>query len=115
GSGRLAAGRRNRLQRRLRAVVERAVRQWVWGATRAEGLVAERLDDVAAGRESPSGVAAEILPARKSGGAGLTASRSGPSTPAPKAKSASAASRSPRSRTWKICSAGSRSTGSPPP
>ena len=70
GSGRLAAGRRNRLQRRLRAVVERAVRQWVWDATRAEELVAERLDDVAAGRESPYDVAAEILQQLKSGAPG---------------------------------------------
>ncbi len=70
GSGRLAAGRRNRLQRRLRAVVERAVRQWVWDATRAEELVAERLDDVAAGRESPYDVAAEIVQQLKSGAPG---------------------------------------------
>ena len=60
-SGALDARRRDRVRRRMRAVVERAVQHWVWDATRADELVAERLDDVAAGRQSPYDVAAEIL------------------------------------------------------
>src|SRR6266700_1875912 len=58
-SGALDARRRDRVRRRMRAVVERAVQHWVWDATRADELVAERLDDVAAGRQSPYDVAAE--------------------------------------------------------
>ena len=60
-SGALDARRRDRVRRRMRAVVERAVQHWVWDATRADELVAARLDDVAAGRQSPYDVAAEIL------------------------------------------------------
>jgi LAO/AO transport system kinase len=60
-SGMLEMRRRDRLGPRVRAVVERAVQHWVWDATRADELVAERLDDVAAGRQSPYDVAAEIL------------------------------------------------------
>ena len=60
-SGRLAARRRERLADRTRAVVERAVRQWVWDETAASELLAQRLDDVAQGRRSPYEVAAEIL------------------------------------------------------
>jgi LAO/AO transport system kinase len=60
-SGGLAARRRERVRRRLRAVTERAVRQWVWDQTRAEELLAERLDDVAEGRKNPYDVAAEVV------------------------------------------------------
>jgi len=60
-SGMLEMRRRDRLGPRVRAVVERAVQHWVWDATRADEVVAERLDDVAAGRQSPYDVAAEIL------------------------------------------------------
>jgi hypothetical protein len=42
-------------------VVNRAIRQWVWDETRADELVAQRLDDVAAGTRSPYDVAAEVL------------------------------------------------------
>jgi len=66
-SGGLAARRRERLRRRLRAVTERAVRQWVWDVTRAEELLAERLDDVAEGRRNPYEVAAEVVEQVKSG------------------------------------------------
>ena len=41
--------------------MNRAIRQWVWDATEAEDLVAQRLDDVAAGTRSPYDVAAEVL------------------------------------------------------
>jgi LAO/AO transport system kinase len=61
GSGELAERRRRRLAARTRAVVNRAIRQWVWDETRAEELVAQRLDEVAAGVRSPYDVAAEIL------------------------------------------------------
>jgi len=42
-------------------VVNRAIRQWVWDETRAEDLLARRLDDVAAGTRTPYEVAAEVL------------------------------------------------------
>jgi LAO/AO transport system kinase len=66
-SGLLETRRRERLRKRMRAVAERAVRQWAWEATRAEEVVAERLDDVADGRRTPYDVAAEILEQVKSG------------------------------------------------
>ena len=66
-SGKLEARRRERLRGRMRAVVERALRQWAWDATRAEEVVAERLDDVAEGRTNPYDVAAEILQQLKGG------------------------------------------------
>ena len=60
-SGKLAERRKRRLAARTRAVVHRAIRQWVWDETRAEELVAQRLEDVAAGTRSPYDVAAEVL------------------------------------------------------
>ena len=60
-SGKLTERRKRRLAARTRAVVNRAIRQWVWDETEAEGLVAQRLDDVAAGTRSPYDVAAEVL------------------------------------------------------
>ena len=67
GSGRLAERRRQRLAARTRAVLERAVHRWVVEATRAEELLAERLDQVADGRRSPYDVAAEIVDQIKAG------------------------------------------------
>ena len=66
-SGTLEARRRERLRKRMRSVAQRAVRQWVWEATRADELLDERLDEVANGRKSPYDVAAEILEQVKSG------------------------------------------------
>ena len=60
-SGKLGERRKRRLAARTRAVVNRAIRQWVWDETRADELVAQRLDDVAAGTRSPYDVAAEVL------------------------------------------------------
>lgn len=60
-SGKLEDRRRRRLEARTRAVVNRAIRQWVWDETRAEELVTQRLDDVTAGTRSPYDVAAEVL------------------------------------------------------
>ncbi len=60
-SGRLGERRRRRLADRTRAAVERAVRRWVWEETRAEEVIAARLDDVMAARRSPYDVATEIL------------------------------------------------------
>src|SRR5256885_3967192 len=68
-SGRLAERRRQRLAARTRAVLSRAVQRWLVEATRAEELLAERLDEVVAGRRSPYDVAAGILGQVK-GGAG---------------------------------------------
>jgi len=60
-SGRLAERRKERLASRTRAVVNRAIRQWVLDETQAEELLARRLDDVASGTTSPYEVAAEVL------------------------------------------------------
>jgi len=61
GTGKLAERRARRLAARTRAVVNRAVRQWVWDETRAEELLALRLADVTGGTRSPYDVAEEIL------------------------------------------------------
>lgn len=66
-SGRLAERRRRRLAARTRAVVDRAIRQWVREETRAEELLARRLPEVADGGRSPYDVAAEILDQLRSG------------------------------------------------
>jgi len=60
-TGKLVERRKRRLAARTRAVVNRAIRQWVWDETQAEDLLARRLDDVAAGTRSPYEVAAEVL------------------------------------------------------
>lgn len=60
-SGKLAERRKHRLEARTRAVVNRAIRQWVWDQTGAEELVTRRLDAVATGAKSPYDVAAEVL------------------------------------------------------
>jgi len=60
-TGRLQERRKRRLATRTRAVVNRAIRQWVWDQTQAEDLLAKRLDDVAAGTRTPYEVAAEVL------------------------------------------------------
>ena len=60
-SGKRDERRKRRLAARTRAVVNRAIRQWVWDETKAEELVTKRLDDVAAGTRSPYDVAAEVL------------------------------------------------------
>ena len=68
-SGRLVERRRQRLAARTRAVLERAVQRWLLEATRAEELLAQRLDEVVDGRRSPYDVAAEILDQVKAGAA----------------------------------------------
>jgi LAO/AO transport system kinase len=66
-SGELEQRRRRRLLERTREVVDRATRRWVWEETRAEQLIAERLDEVAAGRLSPYELAQEVLDELKQG------------------------------------------------
>jgi LAO/AO transport system kinase len=66
-SGRREERRRRRLAARTRAVVNRAIRQWVWDETHAEDLVNKRLDEVAAGTRSPYDVAAEVLQQLRNG------------------------------------------------
>jgi LAO/AO transport system kinase len=60
-SGKLVDRRKRRLAARTRAVLNRAIRQWVLDETHAEALMAQRLDEVAAGTRSPYDVAAEVL------------------------------------------------------
>src|SRR5574341_1061407 len=67
-TGALEERRRRRLAERTRAVVNRAMRQWIWDETRAEELLAQRLDEVSSGQRSPYDVAAEILDQVKAGG-----------------------------------------------
>jgi LAO/AO transport system kinase len=66
-SGKREERRKRRLAARTRAVVNRAIRQWVWDETHAEDLVSKRLDDVAAGTRSPYDVAAEVLQQMRNG------------------------------------------------
>jgi GTPase len=66
-SGELDQRRRKRLSDRTREVVDRATRKWVWDETRAEQLIAERLDEVVDGRLSPYELAAEVVDGLKQG------------------------------------------------
>src|SRR3989449_4806286 len=66
-SGKLDERRKRRLAARTRAVVNRAIRQWVLDETQAEELLARRLDEVAAGTTSPYEVAAEVLKRLRNG------------------------------------------------
>jgi len=66
-TGKLAEGRKRRLAARTRAVVNRAIRQWVLDETQAEELLARRIDEVAAGTTSPYEVAAEVLQRLRNG------------------------------------------------
>jgi LAO/AO transport system kinase len=68
-TGKLQERRKRRLAARTRAVVNRAIRQWVWDETRAEELLALRIEDVAAGTRSPYDVAAEVLDQVRNGSA----------------------------------------------
>lgn len=60
-TGELDLRRRVRMHDRIREVVGRHLTQWLWEETQAERLVQERMDEVAAGRQSPYEVAAEVL------------------------------------------------------
>ncbi|PYP41688.1 MAG: methylmalonyl Co-A mutase-associated GTPase MeaB [Gemmatimonadetes bacterium] len=66
-AGELALRRKRRFAVRTREVVDRALQRWTWGETRAEALLAERLDQVAAGRMSPYELAGEIVAGLKEG------------------------------------------------
>ncbi|MGH7584561.1 MAG: hypothetical protein ACREL5_15210, partial [Gemmatimonadales bacterium] len=66
-SGTLSRRRRERLAQRTRDVVDRAMRRWVWQESRADDLIAARLDDVAAGGISPYQLAAEVVATLKEG------------------------------------------------
>ena len=66
-SGTLAERRRRRLLDRTREVVDRATRRWVWEETRADQRIAERLDEIVAGRVSPYEVATRVLDGLKQG------------------------------------------------
>jgi len=66
-TGELAARRTKRLAARTREVVDRSVHRWIWQETRAEELVRERLDDLAAGRISPYELAHDIVAGVKEG------------------------------------------------
>jgi LAO/AO transport system kinase len=60
-TGKLGERRARRLAARTRAVVNRALRQWVWDETRAEELLVQRMGEVTDGTRSPYDVAEEIL------------------------------------------------------
>lgn len=65
--GALQERRRRRLARRTRAVVERAMRRWVWEEARADEQIAARIDGVARGAQSPYDLAAEIVQSLREG------------------------------------------------
>ncbi len=66
-SGALAERRRRRLLDRTREVVDRATRRWVWEETRADRMIAERMEEVVEGRLSPYELAADVLEGLKQG------------------------------------------------
>jgi GTPase len=66
-SGKLVERRQRRLVARTRAVVDRALQQWVRDESRAEEVLARRLPDVVEGGRSPYEVAAEVLEQLRSG------------------------------------------------
>jgi LAO/AO transport system kinase len=66
-TGELAARRTKRLAARTREVVDRSVHRWIWQETRAQELLRERLDDLAAGRISPYELATDIVAGLKEG------------------------------------------------
>jgi LAO/AO transport system kinase len=60
-SGELERRRRHRLERLTREVVERSMRQLVWGSRRGESVLQEGLDDVVRGARSPYDLARAIV------------------------------------------------------
>jgi LAO/AO transport system kinase len=66
-SGELQQRRRRRLLERTREVVDRATRRWVWEETRADQLIAERMDEVEQGSISPYELAMDVLEELKQG------------------------------------------------
>ncbi|HZN96961.1 MAG TPA: methylmalonyl Co-A mutase-associated GTPase MeaB [Gemmatimonadales bacterium] len=66
-SGELQQRRRRRLLERTHEVVDRVTRRWVWEETRAEQLIAERMDEVEQGRLSPYELAMDVLEELKQG------------------------------------------------
>jgi LAO/AO transport system kinase len=66
-SGELQQRRRRRLLERTREVVDRSTRRWVWEESRAEQLIAERIDEVEQGKVSPYELAIDVLEELKQG------------------------------------------------
>lgn len=66
-SGELVTRRTRRAAARTREVVDRAMHRWTWRESRAEEMLGERLQDLAAGRLSPYELAAEIVASLKEG------------------------------------------------
>ncbi len=66
-TGRLVTRRRERAAERVREVLERATRQWLWSETDAERIILERLDDIVAGHVSPYDLADEVVEGLKQG------------------------------------------------
>ena len=66
-TGELTERRRRRLALRTREVVNRAVERWVWREAQTDMLIADRIDDMFAGRMSPYEVAAEVVAGLKEG------------------------------------------------
>lgn len=66
-SGELLRRRRVRVTQRVRDVIERGLRRWVWSEAHADEVIAARIDDVVAGRTSPYDLAADIVGLLKEG------------------------------------------------
>ncbi len=60
-TGELAKRRRRRLRERVRAVVDRHLRAWVWDEGRGEAILAAAAADLETGRRTPYDVAGEIV------------------------------------------------------
>ncbi len=66
-SGALESRRRERLARRTREVVERAVRRWLWEDTPAGATIEARLDEITEGGASPYDVANDFMATLREG------------------------------------------------
>ncbi|MHB1329847.1 MAG: methylmalonyl Co-A mutase-associated GTPase MeaB, partial [Gemmatimonadales bacterium] len=66
-AGELAARRRQRLLRRAKEVISRAVERWIWNESETNALIERHADDMMAGRISPYDLAAEVVAGMKEG------------------------------------------------
>jgi LAO/AO transport system kinase len=66
-NGELGRRRRDRMRDRTRDVVDRSLRRWAWGESRASAMIDDKLDEVAEGRLSPYELADAIVDSLRQG------------------------------------------------
>jgi LAO/AO transport system kinase len=66
-TGELVERRRRRMTLRTKEVVGRMLDRWIWSESNAESLIAERVDEMVAGRISPYEVAADVVASLREG------------------------------------------------